>query len=404
MSDSRKTKAQLIEELQALRTRVAHLDNGNAPCPTASDHERRKRLLQVIHELSLIEDLDEFCRRAVELGRERLGFDRLGIWFIDEADPRFVNGSFGTDRHGRTVDERRQRLEFPGAVDLVRQTKGVTVVHREEPLLDDGEKVLDRGERALAPLLAKGRVLGLISTDNLIHQRPITAQDEEVLVVYATSLGQLCARLRDEEALRKREILLNETQSLTKVGGWGIDLITGRGSWTDQAYRIYGLPVNATGPSPEQAMDFFHPEDRPVIERAFRRAVEEGVPYDLELRFTSAKGRELWVRTTARPTIGEDGRVTRIVGNIMDITERKRTEELLRREKDLSETIIDSLPGVFYVFDDRNRFLRWNKNFEEASGYSAEEFAQMGLLDFFEGDDKALIADRVKQALTTGRA
>ena len=63
--------------------------------------------------------------------------------------------------------------------------------------------------------------------------------------------------------------------------------------------------------------------------------------------------------------------------------EFKRVEKSLRRERNFSETIIDSLPGIFYFFDDTGKFLRWNKNFEEVSAYSAEEILNMSPLDFF---------------------
>jgi PAS domain S-box-containing protein len=66
-------------------------------------------------------------------------------------------------------------------------------------------------------------------------------------------------------------------------------------------------------------------------------------------------------------------------------------------DKDLAETIIDSLPGLFYMFDEEGRFLRWNKDLELVSGYSAEEIAGMTALDFFteEGAKICLAATRI---------
>ena len=85
-----------------------------------------------------------------------------------------------------------------------------------------------------------------------------------------------------------------------------------------------------------------------------------------------------------------------------DITAQKRNEYNLLREKDFIETALNSLPGIFYVIDTKGVFLRWNQNFEIVSGYSAEEVARMSPLDFFEGDDKGLIAARMLEVFEKG--
>ncbi|MEW6659192.1 MAG: PAS domain S-box protein [Thermodesulfobacteriota bacterium] len=86
----------------------------------------------------------------------------------------------------------------------------------------------------------------------------------------------------------------------------------------------------------------------------------------------------------------------------LDITERKMAEESLLKEKVFSDAIIDSLPGVFYLFDEQGRFLRWNRNFEQVSGYTREEFAQLSPLDFFAGEDKTLIDQAIRGVFVKG--
>jgi PAS domain S-box-containing protein len=89
---------------------------------------------------------------------------------------------------------------------------------------------------------------------------------------------------------------------------------------------------------------------------------------------------------------------------LLEIAERKRIEGSLLKEKYFSDTTIDSLPGIFYLFDSRGRFLRWNRNFEIVSGYSAEEIAGMHPVDFFHAEQKELIADRIGAVFATGQA
>jgi len=83
---------------------------------------------------------------------------------------------------------------------------------------------------------------------------------------------------------------------------------------------------------------------------------------------------------------------------------RKKAEEIIRRERDLSQASIDSLPGLFYMLDDQGRFLRLNKNFEKVSGYSADEISRMTPPDFFGETDKRSIADAIQRVFQTGEA
>ncbi len=73
--------------------------------------------------------------------------------------------------------------------------------------------------------------------------------------------------------------------------------------------------------------------------------------------------------------------------------ERRRTEDTIRRERDFSDAVLRSLPGVLYMYDDQRRFLRWNTNLEQVTGYSATELPAMDPLD--------LIADRSRPAVAT---
>jgi PAS domain S-box-containing protein len=85
-----------------------------------------------------------------------------------------------------------------------------------------------------------------------------------------------------------------------------------------------------------------------------------------------------------------------------NITERKEAEEKLTKEKYFSETVINSLPGIFYLVDDEGRFHNWNKNAETVTGYSAEEIEGMKSIEFFEGEDKKLIAEKSQEVFDKG--
>jgi PAS domain S-box-containing protein/putative nucleotidyltransferase with HDIG domain len=88
----------------------------------------------------------------------------------------------------------------------------------------------------------------------------------------------------------------------------------------------------------------------------------------------------------------------------VDITERLLAEENLLKEKAISDTLIDSLPGVFYFFDAQGRWLRWNANFEKVSGYTPEEFSRLSPLDLFDEEDKNFIETSIQEVFVKGEA
>ncbi len=79
-------------------------------------------------------------------------------------------------------------------------------------------------------------------------------------------------------------------------------------------------------------------------------------------------------------------------------------EAELLAEKGFSDAIIESLPGLFFVRDLSGRYVRWNGRFQEASGYSADELAALEPLELFEGPDKDLVAQGIRQVFEDGYA
>ncbi len=83
---------------------------------------------------------------------------------------------------------------------------------------------------------------------------------------------------------------------------------------------------------------------------------------------------------------------------------KQLTRDCGKEQEELSGVIINSLPGVFYLFDENGKFLRWNKNFETVTGYAGDEIENMIPLDFFLGSDKDVIFERISEVFTTGKA
>ncbi|MFN2315521.1 MAG: PAS domain S-box protein [Gemmatimonadales bacterium] len=85
---------------------------------------------------------------------------------------------------------------------------------------------------------------------------------------------------------------------------------------------------------------------------------------------------------------------------VMALLELRRST----RRLDISDEILNSLPGVFYVFNRNGHFLRWNRRFEQITGYSAKDFAELHPLDLFRGADRDHIDEKIQQVFAVGVA
>ena len=190
-------------------------------------------LAAVTNELSKSGTLDEFCCCAVETGRERLGFDRIALWFVSE-DRSSMLGTYGTDADGQTTDERQARHPIPRNSRLWAVVEGrQTLQHYENvPLYQNGEQV-GMGARITAGLWDGETVIGFLSIDNLINHRPFSEHDCELLRLYAATLGHLCTLKRAQAALAA---LYETSQTL----GSSLNLDEALRTVLDSAIRLTG--------------------------------------------------------------------------------------------------------------------------------------------------------------------
>ncbi len=135
-----------------------------------------------------------------------------------------------------------------------------------------------------------------------------------------------------QQRLHKSQQLLAETGALARVGGWEVDVIASQLTWTQTTRQLHEVDDDYQ-PQLDTAIDFYHPDDRPIIRRAVERAMQQAEPFDHELRLITAGGRQLWVRATGQAE-QEAGRVVRLHGAFQDITERKEAELALRQREE----------------------------------------------------------------------
>jgi diguanylate cyclase (GGDEF)-like protein/PAS domain S-box-containing protein len=182
-----------------------------------------------------------------------------------------------------------------------------------------------------------------------------------------------------EAKLRASQSLLSRTGKLSGVGGWELDLATGRLDWSEQTRHIHQVDDDFV-PTLESAIAFYAPEARAAIASAVDEAIKRGTAWDIELPLRTAAGRDIWVRAMGEAEC-EAGVPVRLLGSFVDITESKNLAMRLDQSERFVRQITDNLPiGIAYADRElRYRFVnaeqcrRFGKPREEIIGRTREE-------------------------------
>ncbi|MEB3358157.1 MAG: PAS domain-containing protein [Synechococcales bacterium] len=143
------------------------------------------------------------------------------------------------------------------------------------------------------------------------------------------------SRLKQTEAqLQKSETHLRLAQRISQLGSWEFDVVTGEISWSDEVFRIFGRDPALGTPSFDELQQQFHPDDRDFHQQTVERAIATRHPYELECRVYRSGVSLAYIQVKGEPILNISGEVIRLVGTILDITERKQSEEQLRTLSD----------------------------------------------------------------------
>jgi len=278
--------------------------------------------------------------RLLEITNSEYGF--IGEVLFDESSLPWLKtlaiSNIAWDEASRKLyeDNSASGLEFRNLQSLFghMMTTGEAVISNS-PATDPRRCGIPPGHPSLnsflgLPLLRGTRMVGMIGLANC--PGGYSQEDVRFLEPLGMAIGQLIdAHRRDtqrremERSLRQTEEWLEETGRVAEIGAWQLELATMTLRWSAQTLRMHEVPPDYV-PDVEKAIIFYDTEARPIIRDAIRRAVIDGTPWDLDLPFTTAKGRCRWVRTVGRVAY-EGNRVIRILGTFNDVTERRRADE-----------------------------------------------------------------------------
>jgi PAS domain S-box-containing protein len=234
------------------------------------------------------------------------------------------------------------------------------------------------------------------------------------LLLFYLTFAEAAARRRAEETaarLRSSENALRQSgtrlrmilESVRDHAIFSMDLNGIVNSWNSGAEAVFGFSeAEAIG---KPGAIIFTAEDR--ADQASERELQEAIAAGMVRadRWHQRKdGARLFVSSVVRPMDDEFGKRVGFIKVARNITDRLLAQDQIRKEKEFSDAIISALPGLFYMFDEDGKWLRWNENLEKVTGYSGDEIRKQSLWDYVEERDRPRVFVGMKEVMESGQS
>ena len=163
-----------------------------------------------------------------------------------------------------------------------------------------------------------------------------------------------------ERSLRDSEQSLVEAQRIARLGRWESVPATGRLFWSAETFRIFGVSPEVFQPSIEAFYALVHPDDRAHLREQVQAALQLGIPYRLVHRSVLADGSIRHLQENAELVRDPADGSVRLIGTVLDVTERQQAENALASERNLLRTLLDAIPDPIVVKDRESRYVLLN--------------------------------------------
>ncbi len=176
-------------------------------------------------------------------------------------------------------------------------------------------------------------------------------------------------RKKAEERIRKSEADLQVAQRMARVGSWELNTITNEVVWSEELYRSFGLNPLLPPPPYQTHERYFSPYSWQKLNRSVSRAINEGIPYELELETIRQDGSRGWILARGEPQSNEDGVIISLSGIAQDISESRVAGEKMREQA----ALLDYAREAILVKDLEDTIIYWNKGAERTYGWTSTE-------------------------------
>jgi len=193
----------------------------------------------------------------------------------------------------------------------------------------------------------------------------------------------LSERNKGQLELRESEAFLQLSQQAGQCGSWNWEVSTGHVRWSDHLCRIHGIEPDQFDGTLEAAIRLIHPEDRHGVGQLIQNILAANDPERIDYRIvkpTTGEVRFLWGR--GQTLLDENGRLARVIGVVSDVTDRKLSDEALRKSEGLYRTLVETAHDMIWSVDAQGRWIFVNDAVKNIYGYDPAEMIGRPFMDF----------------------
>src|SRR6266480_4799288 len=277
---------------------------------------------------------------------------------------------------------------------------------------DDVDGIVQKWRAALAsgePLEVEARVRRADGSYRAFLHRKLPLRDEHGNIVkwFGSSLDiedRKCAEQKIAEKasqLERSEFYLREGERLAHMGSWSLKPDGMFDYWSPETFMIFGFDPRNGVPSLKEWLSVVLPHDRDAVYEWIRKMFPEGVKGDIQYRIDHPKHGQRTMHSTGEPVF-QDGKISRLIGNTLDITERKWAEEELRASERKYRDLVDTTPAFVHTALPNGDVDFYNHGWLEYVGLPLTDLLGWGWTCMIHPEDVETIVPKWRAALEAG--
>ena len=261
-------------------------------------------------------------------------------------------------------------------------------------VLDHEANALSEDQRSVLRELAR------VAAEALDLRVTARVRDAALMREAESARIQAEAAAKLEKKLLASESFLDRSGRAAGVGGWEVDLHTHEIKWSDETCRIHEVAIGYR-PTMQEALGYYAPEAKAVIQDAIKKGISEALDWDLEVPFVTAKGRHIWVRSVGHVEF-ENGEAMRMVGAFQDVTVRRHAVIALEASDRRFRKLFQHSLGLICTHDTEGILLSVNPAAARSLGYSIADSLGRSLSDFMQPKRQAGFVAYLERIRKTG--
>jgi PAS domain S-box-containing protein len=323
-------------------------------------HHQNKVLTELarnpgLHQGNLLATLKEIT----EATAQDIGVERASVWLFEETHTKIqCLNLFETSLNQHSAGGELASTDYPAYFHALSQEQLIVAddAHTAPQTREFSQSYLTPlGIVSMldAPIRLGGQTVGVLCSEHIGATRHWTPEDQN----FARSAADLVSlaiearerkRVEDERtkliaSVQKSEASLSQAQKVAHVGNWEFDVLKQEITWSEEMFRICGFDPTEPEPTLDEHFQQIHPDDRTLWQNIVGQVLVDGIPYNFDFRLVRPNGSIRHVEARGEGVLNQHGQVIKLLGTLLDITERKKVEAALqqstKREREKAQAL-----------------------------------------------------------------